>query len=153
MATTSGRRAIVIGGSVGGLFAANLLLRHGWEVQVFERATEGLESRGTGIAHHPETEAIMALAGVRDEHAPGVRVEGRCAVDASGAVVARQHYPQYVTAWGRIFNPLRAAFPAEHYHGGKELVALEQDAGSVTAEFADGSSATADLLVGADGLR
>ena len=34
MTTTSGRRAIVIGGSVGGLFAANLLLRRGWDVRV-----------------------------------------------------------------------------------------------------------------------
>ncbi|MCB4821985.1 FAD binding domain-containing protein [Roseicella aerolata] len=150
---SAGRHAIVIGGSVGGLFAANLLLRRGWDVQVFEKATGGLESRGTGIAYHPETEAILALAGARDKHAPGVRVEGRCAVDAMGTVVARQLYPQYVTAWGRIFNPLRAAFPAGRYHGGRELANLSQDAGSVTAHFADGSRATAELLVGADGFR
>ncbi|MDO9710944.1 FAD binding domain-containing protein [Paracraurococcus lichenis] len=153
MATSEGRRAIVIGGSVGGLFAANLLLRRGWDVHVFERATEGLESRGTGIAHHPETEAIMAAAGVRDEHAPGVRVEGRCAVDARGEVAARHHYPQYVTAWGRVFNPLRQAFPAERYHGGKEFAGLSQDAEGVTAHFADGTAMRAALLVGADGFR
>jgi 2-polyprenyl-6-methoxyphenol hydroxylase-like FAD-dependent oxidoreductase len=153
MATNTGRRAIIVGGSVGGLFAANLLLRRGWDVQVFEKATGGLESRGTGIAHHPETEAIMAAAGVRDTQAPGVRVEGRCAVDATGAIVARQHYPQYVTAWGRIFNPLRIAFPAERYHGGRELVDLAQDDDTVTAHFADGGSVTAELLVGADGFR
>ena len=153
MATGATRRAIVIGGSVGGLFAANLLLRRGWDVTVHERATQGLESRGTGIAHHAETEAIMALAGVRDENPPGVRVPGRCAVDASGAVVVREAYPQYVTAWGRIFNPLRAAFPAGRYHAGQELAGLAQDAAGVTAHFADGSSVRGDLLVGADGLR
>ena len=31
-------RALVIGGSVGGLFAANLLRTTGWDVTVFERA-------------------------------------------------------------------------------------------------------------------
>jgi 2-polyprenyl-6-methoxyphenol hydroxylase-like FAD-dependent oxidoreductase len=130
-----------------------LLHRRGWDVQVFERVPGSLESRGTGIAHHPETEAIMALAGVRDEHAPGVRVEGRVAVGPRGDILARQHYPQYVTAWGRVFNPLRLAFPAERVRTGMELRGLEQDADSVTAHFVDGSSATADLLVGADGFR
>lgn len=153
MATGHTRHAIIVGGSVGGLFAANLLLRRGWDVHVFERVAAGLDSRGTGIAHHPETEAIMGLAGVRDEHAPGVRVEGRCAVDAHGAVIARQHYPQWVTAWGRVFNPLRQAFPAGRYHAGRELAGLSQDAGGVTVHFADGGQAAADLLVGADGFR
>ena len=153
MAPNSGRRAIIIGGSVGGLFAANLLHRRGWDVQVFERVPGSLESRGTGIAHHPETEAILARAGVQDQHAPGVRVEGRVAVGPGGEILARQHYPQYVTAWGRVFNPLRLAFPAERVRTGMELRGLEQDADSVTAHFADGSSAIADLLVGADGFR
>ncbi|MFZ4409771.1 MAG: FAD-dependent monooxygenase [Paracraurococcus sp.] len=153
MAPNSGRRAIIIGGSVGGLFAANLLHRRGWDVQVFERVPGSLESRGTGIAHHPETEAILARAGVQDQHAPGVRVDGRVAVGPGGDILARQHYPQYVTAWGRVFNPLRLAFPAERVRTGMELRGLEQDADSVTAHFVDGSSATADLLVGADGFR
>lgn len=153
MATTPGRRAIVIGGSVGGLFAANLLLRRGWDVRVYDRVPGSLESRGTGIAHHPETEAILARAGVEDRHAPGVRVEGRVAVGPDGGILARQVYPQYVTAWGRVFNPLRLAFPADRLRMGMELRGLEQDADSVTAHFADGSHATADLLVGADGFR
>ena len=45
----SRKRALVIGGSVGGLFAAHLLLRAGWEVAVFERSTEDLAGRGSGI--------------------------------------------------------------------------------------------------------
>ena len=90
---------------------------------------------------------------MQDQHAPGVRVEGRVAVGPGGEILARQHYPQYVTAWGRVFNPLRLAFPAERVRTGMELRGLEQDADSVTAHFADGSSAIADLLVGADGFR
>jgi 2-polyprenyl-6-methoxyphenol hydroxylase-like FAD-dependent oxidoreductase len=45
----SGKHAIVIGGSVGGLFAANLLRLGGWEVDVFERSAEDLAGRGSGI--------------------------------------------------------------------------------------------------------
>ena len=38
-------------------------------------------------------------------------------------------------------------------HMGKRLETLEQDATSVTARFADGSSARGDVLVGADGIN
>jgi len=31
-------RALVIGGSLGGLFAANLLQRRGWDVRVYEQS-------------------------------------------------------------------------------------------------------------------
>lgn len=41
--------ALVIGGSLGGLFAANLLRSIGWTAQVFERVGDDLASRGAGI--------------------------------------------------------------------------------------------------------
>ena len=48
--------ALVIGGSLGGLLAANLLRLNGWKVQVFERVGDDLASRGAGIGtliHYP----------------------------------------------------------------------------------------------------
>src|SRR5204863_5348175 len=39
------------------------------------------------------------------------------------------------------------------YRLGKSLVRLEQDADGVTAQFADGTRARGDLLIGADGVR
>jgi 2-polyprenyl-6-methoxyphenol hydroxylase-like FAD-dependent oxidoreductase len=48
---------------------------------------------------------------------------------------------------------LRRAFPAERYHRGRELVAVEERGGRVVARFADGSRAEGDVLIGADGLR
>ena len=44
------RRALVIGGSLGGLFAANLLARAGWRVDVYEKSGETLAGRGAGLA-------------------------------------------------------------------------------------------------------
>jgi 2-polyprenyl-6-methoxyphenol hydroxylase-like FAD-dependent oxidoreductase len=32
------RRALIIGGSLGGLFAGNLLRQVGWDVSIFERS-------------------------------------------------------------------------------------------------------------------
>jgi len=47
------QRALVIGGSVGGLFAAHLLRKGGWDVAIHERAAAGLGDRGTGRVPMP----------------------------------------------------------------------------------------------------
>ena len=58
------RRALIIGGSVGGLFAAHMLGRIGWEVDVFERAGEDLAGRGAGIGTHPALHEVMRRLGL-----------------------------------------------------------------------------------------
>jgi len=45
------RRALIIGGSLGGLFAGNLLRQIGWDVDIFERSTH--ESRQSRWRHRP----------------------------------------------------------------------------------------------------
>jgi 2-polyprenyl-6-methoxyphenol hydroxylase-like FAD-dependent oxidoreductase len=152
-ARTAGRRAVVIGGSVGGLFIANMLLRKGWQVDVFERVGEGLASRGLGIARHGELLPILAAAGVREAGPPGIAVTGRSAFDKSGKVIARFDYPQHLGAWSGVFNPLLAAFPAERYHLGRELVGIDRRGNKVVASFADGAGVETDLIIGADGFR
>jgi UDP-N-acetylmuramoylalanine-D-glutamate ligase len=54
MAASSGRRAVIIGGSMSGLFTAAFLRRIGWDVDVFERSPVELVGRGAGITTHPE---------------------------------------------------------------------------------------------------
>jgi 2-polyprenyl-6-methoxyphenol hydroxylase-like FAD-dependent oxidoreductase len=150
----SGLTAAVVGGSVGGLFAANMLARRGWRVRVFERVAGGLESRGAGIAMHPELDAILAAAGARPDGPLGIRVAGRTAYDRMGRQIAFHPRPQYLTAWARVFNPLHAAFPAEHYHRGREVVAVATGtAGRAALRFSDGETMEADLVVAADGFR
>ena len=143
----------MIGGSVGGLFIANMLLRQGWKVDVFERVGEGLASRGLGIARHGELLSILAAAGVREEGPPGIAVTGRSAFDRSGKVIARFDYPQHLGAWSGVFNPLHAAFPGDRYHLGRELVGIEHRSDKIVACFADGARVEADLVIGADGFR
>ena len=43
------RRAIVIGGSVAGLFVGAFLRRLGWQVDIYERSSIELIGRGVGI--------------------------------------------------------------------------------------------------------
>ena len=48
-------RALVVGGSLGGLTAALVLRDQGWDVEVLERSAVPLQGRGTGIVLHPNT--------------------------------------------------------------------------------------------------
>jgi 2-polyprenyl-6-methoxyphenol hydroxylase-like FAD-dependent oxidoreductase len=146
-------RAIVIGGSLGGLFAANLLLRAGWDVHVYERASQEMEGRGAGIVTHPDLMEALAEAGVTVDASIGVTVEGRVTLGRDGDVVASRSFPQTLTAWGRMFGALRSAFPDDRYHNGRTLSTFSQDAASVSVTFSDGTTAQGDVLVAADGLR
>ena len=57
-------RALIIGGSLGGLFAGLLLRQAGWDVTVFEKSTGDLASRGVGIGTHVEMFDIMRRLGI-----------------------------------------------------------------------------------------
>src|ERR1700751_6476033 len=46
-------RALVAGGSLGGLTAALVLRDQGWDVDVLERSAVPLQDRGAGIVAHP----------------------------------------------------------------------------------------------------
>jgi 2-polyprenyl-6-methoxyphenol hydroxylase-like FAD-dependent oxidoreductase len=52
-----------------------------------------------------------------------------------------------------VYRLLRDAFPREHYHRGRGVSGFVHSERSVLAQFADGSTAEGELLVGADGLR
>ena len=58
-------RALVIGGSVGGLFAAHMLRSIGWDVVVFERSGDDLARRGAGIG---ASDAISPSCGASVSH-------------------------------------------------------------------------------------
>lgn len=146
-------RAIVIGGSLGGLFAANLLLHAGWDVNVFEHSREDLVGRGAGIITHPALFAALARTGIVIDAGFGVDVNERIAFDSRGRVLGTLPMHQCLTTWGRLYELLKAAFPPARYHFGHTLARVEQSVGAVRAGFADGTSADAELLIGADGIR
>jgi len=147
------RRALVIGGSLGGLFAANLLHRSGWQVEVFERVSEALAERGAGIVTHGELFRTLERAGIAIDDTIGIEAQSRTVLDRDGNLVATLAFPQILTAWGRLYRLLKDAFPAAQYHFDKSLERVEQNERSVTAVFGDGSRSTGELLVGADGIR
>jgi 2-polyprenyl-6-methoxyphenol hydroxylase-like FAD-dependent oxidoreductase len=146
-------RVIVVGGSLGGLFAANVLLRAGWDVQLCERTGEALSGRGAGIVTHAALNEALVRAGCVVDATLGVAVPGRVTIARDGSIESEQSLPQVLTAWGRLYSLLKDAFPAERYTFGRAVERIEQDADGATAVFADGGRERADLLVGADGIR
>mgnify|MGYP003346615646 FL=1 len=136
--------ALVIGGSLGGLLAANLLRLNGWKVQVFERVGDDLASRGAGIGTHEELLDIMDRIGVRVDTSIGVHPESRTCLDRHGKVIHKMPRPRILSSWGRLYRSLKDAFPAGDYFFDKSLVSFSDDGASVTATFADGATAQGD---------
>jgi 2-polyprenyl-6-methoxyphenol hydroxylase-like FAD-dependent oxidoreductase len=147
------KRALVIGGSLGGLFAANLLVRAGWRVDVYEKSNEALAARGAGVATHPELMQVLERAGAKLDESVGVRVPGRVAFARDGSVLGTLELPQVMTAWGRLYHLLKDIFPARLYHFARGVAGVENRGARVVATFEDGGREEGDLLVAADGIR
>jgi len=146
------RKAIISGGSIGGLFAALALRKAGWEVIILERTEVELSGRGAGIVTHDILIDALTHVGAGID-ALGVEVSERVAYDIDGGRVAAIGFPQVVTSWDRIHGLLRALMPEGTYRLGQHVTGYEDRGGSVTAILADGSRMEADMLVGADGFR
>jgi 2-polyprenyl-6-methoxyphenol hydroxylase-like FAD-dependent oxidoreductase len=145
-------KALIIGGSMAGLFAALLLRKRGIDAVVFERARSELSGRGAGIATHPQILNVLEHLSL-DTRALGVTITGRRMFATDGRLVAEHARRQTMTSWDRLFSLLRAALPEACYRRGQEFVRSERQGATVTAHFADRSTASGDLLIGADGLR
>jgi 2-polyprenyl-6-methoxyphenol hydroxylase-like FAD-dependent oxidoreductase len=146
-------RAIIVGGSMAGMLAGNMLIRQGWDVDILERTREGLEARGAGIVPQRSLLAALARAGVTVRPDIGIRIVKRVAYDRSGAAFATHHYDQYATSWALLYNLLRDAFPARHFHAGCNVVSIQQRPAGAAAILDDGTRFEGDLLIGADGMR
>lgn len=145
-------RVAVVGGSLGGLTAALVLRDLGCQVDVFERSTAELESRGAGIVVLDETVRYFRertdLELEQFTTATGfLRYLGR-----DGAVVYEERRRYRYSAWHTIYRALLDCFERGRYHLGKEMSGFSQQDDHVQVRFADGSAAAYDLLVCADGI-
>ncbi len=146
-------RALVIGGSVAGLFAAGLLRSIGWDVLVFERADSDLGERGAAIGTTEELLVAMRRIDPAIDRSIGIETRSRLLIDRAFGIVHEVPLRGMTSAWSRIYRPLRQALPADCYRAGAVFAGLEQSRNRVIALLADGSRAEGDLLVGADGIH
>lgn len=154
MSTDSGhgRRAIVIGGSLGGLTAGALLQRAGWRVTVFERSHVPLTSAGAGIVVHEATvRHFLEDRGFSiDEVSCGVDI-GRV-YGPGDAVLFEEPSGYRFTSWPLLYARLLESVGRENYVLAATMSGLEQTPSGARAVFTSGQVEEADLIVCADGV-
>ena len=133
------RCALVIGGSLGGLFAAHLLRSAGWDVVIFERNPEDLAGRGAGLSTHPQLIDILRRLGIDFDESMGVKLGTFIFLDRSGKTYLEAKTARTMSSWGRLYRALRDPWPSQSYRLGMSLLHVEQDSTRVAAIFADGS--------------
>jgi len=146
-------KILVVGGSLGGLFAANILLRQGHDVSLLEKATGSLNGRGAGIVTHDALAHALTAAGVKVDNSLGVAVTKRVTLGADGQTLGEMELPQILTSWSRLYHMLKESFPTERYLQGKTVQTVTQDPNRVQAVCEDGSQYEAELLIASDGIR
>jgi 2-polyprenyl-6-methoxyphenol hydroxylase-like FAD-dependent oxidoreductase len=146
------RRAIIVGGSMSGLFSAAFLRQIGWDVDVYERSRVELVGRGAGITGHPELFQALEASGAGTKSL-GVEVPKRIAIDRSGRVTDERPLRQVMTSWDRMQRLLRGSVGDAHYHLGCNFERVNQDERGVRVQFSGGRVEQADILIGGDGVR
>src|SRR6516162_5620353 len=125
-------RALVIGGSLGGLLAAHLLRAAGWHAIVFERNEEELTGRGVGLGTHPQLIAVLRRVGIAFDETMGVRVSKVVCLDRGGQVISRQPMARTMSGCSLLYRALLYALSSQDYcRPAKRLVQSKQNAKAV----------------------
>src|SRR5437588_3741072 len=161
MMAKSPPHVVIVGGGIGGLFAANALIAQGFTVAVYEQAP-AIGEIGAGVFLTPNSVRHLQRIGLE----PAVEKWGARVGPASryfrhdGAPIA----PVQVTdssGWNATFGMHRAdlvemlasALPAGVIHTGHRCTGFEQGGNIARVSFANGASAKADIVVAADGIH
>jgi 2-polyprenyl-6-methoxyphenol hydroxylase-like FAD-dependent oxidoreductase len=146
-------KILVAGGSLGGLFVANILLRQGHDVTLLEKTVGSMDGRGAGIVTHDALAEALRSAGVVVDETLGVSVSKRVTLGADGQSLGEMELPQVLTSWSRLYHMLKESFPSERYLQGKTVKTVTQDESAVHVLCEDGSKYDAELLIASDGIR
>jgi 2,6-dihydroxypyridine 3-monooxygenase len=145
-------RAVVVGGSLGGLNAALWLRDIGWEVDVLERSGSPLEGRGAGIVLHPATARYLVDHGTADLKAISAPVDWLRYLGPGGEVLSQTPCRFRFTSWTRLYRALLGCLPHSAYRMGTQVVDVGNSGGGAVVTAADGESFAGDLVVAADGV-
>ena len=151
----------IVGAGIGGLAVAATLRRFGMEARIYEQAPR-FARIGAGIQMMPNSMQVLRQIGV-DERLRQVSFAPYSHLNRvwdTGEITRELPMPE--SLYGApylcmhradLHEALLSALPPETIHLGRKLVGLDQGAGAVALTFADGSRATADAVIGADGVH
>jgi 2-polyprenyl-6-methoxyphenol hydroxylase-like FAD-dependent oxidoreductase len=156
-------RALVIGGGVAGPATAMFLAADGWDIEIFEAAAKPGDYAGAFLNVATNGLAVLEALGLRhrllsDAHpAPhmimwsssgkklGSVPNGPAGDPARGSAVVRRGWLHRVLREGVEDRGIPINF-------GAGLTDITAEPGAVHATFADGRKASADILIGCDGI-
>tara|TARA_R110000868_G_scaffold104557_9_gene287981 strand:- start:3842 stop:5029 length:1188 start_codon:yes stop_codon:yes gene_type:complete len=154
-------RVAIVGGGIGGLFAANAMISYGLDVSVYEQASE-LGEIGAGFYVTPNSVRHLQRIGL------GPAVEKWGALVGGGSQYLRQDgspiAPVQVTdaaGWNATYGMhradfvdlLAAALPDGVVNCGHRGVGFEQGDDTASVTFDNGVTIEADIVVAADGIH
>jgi salicylate hydroxylase len=150
----------IVGGGIGGVAAANALLRRGMEVCLYEQAP-ALAEVGAGVAIQPNGARMLRRLGLGEELGRfGARWVDPQFRRLDGTYAAAMWPPELASKiefYGMHRADLLAMFvdrlPAGVVHTGHRCIGFEQDDEQATLTFANGARATADVVIAADGIH
>jgi salicylate hydroxylase len=164
--STRDLRIAVVGGGIGGLTLAIALRQRGLEAEVFEQATE-LTEIGAAVALSANAtrelrrlgvlDAVLAVAAEPTELIFRAWRDGRRIaahpVRQDGRYRERFGAPYLGIHRADLQRILSGALCGAGLHLGHRLSGLSDRGDGIDLEFANGRSAHADLVIGADGIR
>jgi 2-polyprenyl-6-methoxyphenol hydroxylase-like FAD-dependent oxidoreductase len=151
----------IVGAGMGGLTAAATLSQAGFQVQVYEQA-QRFARIGAGIQMMPNSMKVLRGIGI-EERLRRVAFQPYSHLNRewdTGRVMRELPMPESMFGApylcmhrAELHDALLAALPDGVIHLGKKLAGIEQDARKVALIFEDGTRASADAVVGADGVH
>ena len=154
-------RAAIVGGGIGGLSAANALLRRGIDVTVFEQV-DTLRELGTGVVIFPNGRRQLERMGLREALVMvGAKLgDGSEYCRMDGTVVGRILTTDS-SGWNGVYGMHRAdlsrvlveALPRTAIRTAHRCIGFGQNARVAHVKFANGTTAETDVVIGADGIQ
>ncbi|MBI4785011.1 MAG: FAD-dependent urate hydroxylase HpxO [Oscillatoriophycideae cyanobacterium NC_groundwater_1537_Pr4_S-0.65um_50_18] len=155
-------KAVIIGAGMGGLATGIALRQAGYEVEIYDRVSE-LRPAGAAISLWSNGVKVLNRLGLGKEIASiGGQMDRMAYYSSTGEkltdfsllpLIEQVGQRPYPVARTELQGMLLNAFGADQVQLNSKCVAIEQDADSATAIFADGRKATGDLVIGADGTH
>jgi FAD-dependent urate hydroxylase len=153
-------RILVVGAGVSGISIARGLLRDGNDVTVFDQRSN-VQAGGGAVTTWSNGETVLRQLGV-DMNGTGQLLSSVRVMTSTGRRLATLDVTSMVNRLGApvrmvprrdLLERLLEGFPADRIRCNSRAVGVVTTPNGVGVEFADGSSAEGDLLVGADGLH
>ncbi|MBX7433236.1 FAD-dependent urate hydroxylase HpxO [Mycobacterium sp. Y57] len=154
-------KAIIIGAGMGGMSAAIALRQIGIETEVYERVTEN-KPVGAAISVWSNGVKCLNYLGLEEQTARlGGIVDSMSYVDAhTGETMCRFSMQPLIDEVGQRPYPiaraelqlmLMEAYGIDQINFGRKMVSVADGPDAATATFADGTTVSADVIIGADG--